>query len=113
MTNTTAEQQDRLAELVVWYPEYHWFWEIVDLVDEFVGNAEWYKIQIDIEHESHESILIDILQQLEKLWWASFEETKEEWTTLLMCARENPEFIKRKSKVKPMRWIITWDIIKY
>lgn len=109
MPNITPEQQDKLSQLVVWYPEYHWFWEIVDLVDEFVEIAEieWYKkwvkrkqlqewstmrtLEIDTEHESHMSILIDILKQLEKVWWASFEETKEEWTTLLMCARENPE----------------------
>lgn len=58
---------------------------------------EYKTIKVDVsDNNSHMSILVDILKQLEKAWWASFKETQEEWCTLLMCARENPDFLNQK-----------------
>ncbi len=66
---------------------------------------EYKTIKVDVsDNNDHRSILVDILKQLEKVWWASFEETKEEWTTLLMCAREDPNFLKIKP-CKKSKWI--------
>lgn len=55
------------------------------------------KVNID-DDNSHAWILVDILKQLEKVWWASCKETKEELCTLLMCDREYPRFLPRCSK---------------
>lgn len=66
---------------------------------------EYKTIKVDVsDNNDHRSILVDILKQLENTWWASFEETKEEWTTLLMCAREDPNFLKIKPR-KKSKWI--------
>lgn len=66
---------------------------------------EYKTIKVDVsDNNDHRSILVDILKQLEKVWWASFEETKEEWTTLLICAREDPNFLKIKPR-KKSKWI--------
>lgn len=63
--------------------------------DNWEEEIKYLKVDIS-DRNTHFDILIDILKQLEKVWWASFEETKEEWTTLLMCARENPELFPIK-----------------
>lgn len=64
-----------------------------------VGGKEIKTIAVDIsDANTHSGILVDILKQLEKVWWASYEETKEEWCTLLMCDRDDPNFLKRVSK---------------
>lgn len=78
--------------------------EAIELIRENIGATKKDKVSIgteslktmktiivDIDCDSHFDMLIDILKQLEKVWWASFGETKEEWTTLLICARENPD----------------------
>ena len=66
-------------------------------------HEEYKTLKVDVsDNNTHASILVDILKQLEKVWWASYDETKEEWCTLLMCDREYPRFlIKSSGKFTP------------